>query len=543
MMSRASAFLSVLLILLSFGAAPLWGQESLPVLTMDQVVEKALASGFDGRILAGNLELSRSQQAQTEARNSFGLSGRMAYTANAGLLGTYKDRNAMLGVPTPEQLLASGSSGSSSGSSSLPSTYSQYVTQQQAAAAAAKASSAAAAAAATALGDKAIPVPQTITASLTAAVPASGTPFTSIGVSATQRLQLTGYTDNSPVDTTTNSTTLAVTLAQTVWDGVPGGQPKAAIDKSRLSLQVQELAARNNQLALVLRIRQAFLAMLVAQKNLDVLANIANRQASLLKQAQIKFTLQQATRLDLLNAQVSARNAELDLQSGRNTFTSTRANLSLLMGMDAGSEYRIAEPPPRPLPSSSLDEAIALALAQRTDLQQLNLNSRVSTIDQTLGMAAAHPVVSVNGGVNFQFNWTTLGKEDQRQTGTFYAGLSLGMPILDSGAAAAQTAIATRQLAIYQQQREQLTRSIGIQVETAWNNCQVLQGRVETTRQSVEALTLQHLIVQNQQEAGTATRKDELNALANLGSAELAHLQAQFNLQTAVLNLENTMGQ
>jgi outer membrane protein TolC len=483
---------------------------------MDQVVAKALAAGYDNAILQDNLEISRQQQALTEAKNSFALSGKLAYTANGGLLGAYKDKDAMLGVPTPEQMNSTGSA---------------PVSAAQAAANAAQ-------------GNSSYPIPQTITGSLSAAVPGTGgTPFTSIGLNASHKLQSTAHTDGSPTDTTNSSTTVGVALSQTVWDGMVGGQPKANIDRSHLVLQVQEQGARNNQLSLVLKIRQAFLTMLVAQKNLDVLANISARQATLAKQAKLKYDLQQATRIDLLNSQISARNADLDLQNGTNNFVAAREALSLLMGMDAKTNYRVEEPPVRSLPAPSLQEAIAKAMSQRSDWLQLDLNSQASQIDLALGQAAANPVVSINGGVNFSFNWITNNRDDQRQTGTFYAGLSLGMPILDAGQSAAQVANATRQLSVYQKQKAQLARTISMQIETAWNNCQILQGRVETARQSVEVLTLQYKIVQNQEASGTATIKDDLNAAANLSSAELALLQAEYNLQTAVLNLENSMGQ
>ncbi len=483
--------------------------------TMDQVVEKAVAAGYDSKILAANLEVSRNQQAQTQARNSFTLSGKLGYTANAGLLGTYTDVDSALGVPTPEKLL---------GLPTVP--------------------TAAQKAAAAELGAATIPIPQTATASLTAAVPgSSGTSFTSIGLTATEKLVLNTYTNNSPAGITSHNTNVAVTLGQTLWDGLPGGQPKAAIDKSRLVLQNQVLGAKTNQLALVLKVRQAFFAMLMAQKNLGVLTEINAKQASLLRQVDIKYQLQQAIRIDLLNAQITARNAALDLQNGQNTLASTRLALSLLMGLDATADYRLEEPPSRPMPAASLEEARTKALSQRIDAQQLNVSIASSRIDLALGQAAANPIVAVNGGINLTLNWTTNGLDDSRQIGTFFAGLNLGLPILDAGQADAQTSAARNQLNVYQQQADQLTRTVSMQVESAWNTCQVLSGRVETAKQNVEMLALTEKVVQSQVDSGTATLKDALNATANLATAELAQLQAEFNLQTAILNLENTMGQ
>jgi outer membrane protein len=508
-MMRAVPIFSLLLCILTAATIGVWAEDSLPVLTMDQVVEQALATGWDKRILTATLDMNRSQQALAEAKNSFNLSGKLGYTATAGLLGTYTDKDTMLGVLTPEIL---------------------YPTMSKDTAAA--------------LGDSTIPLPQTITGSLTAAVPGSGgTPFTSIGLNASQKLQTNSYTGKAGIDTITNATTIGVSLSQTVWDGMPGGQPKAAIDRSRLVLQGQELGTKSNQLALVLKIRQAFLTMLVAQKNLDVLANIAARQNSLLTLAQAKFDLQQAIKVDLLSARISARNAELDQQNGQNSFVSAREALSVLMGRDAKQEYRISEPPTRNLPADNLAAALAMARSQRSDLQQLDLNAAASKIDQSLGLAATSPSVVITGGVNLALNWTTAGVKSQTQTGTFYAGLSLGVPILDAGQAAAQVAIATNQVAIYQQQNDQLARTVAMQVETAWHNCQVLAGRAETARQAVEMLALQYQLVQSQESSGTATIKDDLAAAANLASAELALLQAEFNLQLAILNLENSMGQ
>ena len=138
----------------------------------------------------------------------------------------------------------------------------------------------------------------------------SANPATKIALTATQNLP-------SPDSSVGYSTTVVgVSVAQTIWDGYPGGQTKASVDKSFLALRIKELQTVQSRAAAVAAVKRAYITMLTAQRALDVKKSIADKQRGLLKQIETVYSLKQASSVDLLNAQINSESADLDVESG-----------------------------------------------------------------------------------------------------------------------------------------------------------------------------------------------------------------------------------
>jgi hypothetical protein len=72
------------IILLGALVPVLWGgaqASTPPVITLQQSIDAALASGLGNMILQGNLDVAQAQQALTVSKNSFSLSGSAGYGA------------------------------------------------------------------------------------------------------------------------------------------------------------------------------------------------------------------------------------------------------------------------------------------------------------------------------------------------------------------------------------------------------------------------------------------------------------------------------
>src|SRR5271169_2968891 len=62
-----------------------FSQQSLPVITLQQSIDAALAKGDSYRILAGNLAVARAQHAENVSKNSLALSGSLGAGYNYSL--------------------------------------------------------------------------------------------------------------------------------------------------------------------------------------------------------------------------------------------------------------------------------------------------------------------------------------------------------------------------------------------------------------------------------------------------------------------------
>jgi outer membrane protein len=345
-------------------------------------------------------------------------------------------------------------------------------------------------------------------------------------------LSLTAY----PYSDTTKTGAAGLSLSQTLWNGYPGGTARANVDKGRITLQGRELATQASRLNLVYQIKQAYFTMLTAQDNVSLQQEILQRQESLLRQIEAVYKLQQASEVDLRTAQVNARTAQVDLDGYRHDLRLAGVRLANLMGRSPGEPFTLAAVDAPQPPAQSLQQAVADGLARRTDIQQLELNRRSVAVDLALARGLKQPSVGITAGLDGAADWS--GKLGWAAT----AGLRLGIPVLDSGAARSLQQAARLQDQLYAQQEEQLRRSIAADIEDAYGALQVQLERVEAAQGNAEALELQFELKQVQNKFGTATTLDLLTASVDAGSARTALARARSDAQLAALKLQNVMG-
>ncbi len=372
---------------------------------------------------------------------------------------------------------------------------------------------------------------------------ANATSGTRIGLSATQTVPVSPQIPASGTGSVAvaQTTVVAATISQTVWDGYVGGQTQALIDQSLLTLQGKELAARQARSAAAAKVKQAYITALVAQRTLALRLGILDKQNSLYKQLQATYAIKQASAIDLQTAQINAKSAELDVETSRHDYSLARQRLALLIGLAPDSNYRVAEIDVPKLPAASLDDAIAQGLAKRADIAQYDIAQRAASINLSLARGAAQPSVLATGGIGAGFNWGTSTASPA--TGeSINLGLKLGLPILDSGAAKASENAAAATAKVAATQAAQLRKSVAADIRDAWWNLQILAERSDLAAQSVDLAESQFALTQAQVKFGTATNQDMLTASVNAANAEVAWLTAKSNQLLAELTLETAMG-
>ncbi|HUX39480.1 MAG TPA: TolC family protein [Rectinemataceae bacterium] len=382
---------------------------------------------------------------------------------------------------------------------------------------------------------------------------ATATSGTRIGLTATQSLPVSPQTGTSGGATNKvavpQTTLVSATISQTIWDGYLGGQTKAVVDQSLLTLQGKELAARQARSAAAAKVKQAYISALVAQRTLALRLGIQGKQASLLAQIRATYAIKQASAIDLKTAQINARSAELDVETSRHDYSLARQRLATLIGLPAEADYRVAEiDAPKP-PASSLDEAIAKGLANRADIAQYDIAKRQALIGAALARGAAQPSLIATGGIGLGFNWgasadPVLGTSSVSAANgqSISLGLKLGLPILDAGAAKAAEAVSSANAGVASTQAAQLRKNVQADIRDAWWNLQILAERTDLAAQSVELAQNQLDLTQAQVKYGTATNQDLLTASVNAANAEVSWLTAKSNQLLAELSLETAMG-
>ncbi|HVO39704.1 MAG TPA: TolC family protein [Spirochaetia bacterium] len=456
-----------------------FAQQTLPVITLQQSIDAALANGEGWKILQGNLSVVRAQYAENVSRNSLTLSGSLGAGYNAA-------------VYDSTGILASKANSLSSSSTSPQ------------------------------IGQVGIGLTGPLTNVSVSAVPWSPP----IGNTAS----LPGYGDTTA--------SLGVNVSQTVWNGYPGGSTQATVDKSLLNLQGQELSTESARLALIYQVKQAYYAMFTALQDLQTRQQILQRQSALLDQITAVYNLKQASEVDLKTAQINAHSAEIDVRSSEHTLRLARIRLANIMAMPPDSQFTVVQPPEAQVPAATLADAVSLALSRRVDMKLIQLNKRSNAIDIAAARGQATPTVSVGGGASVYMDYSL----NNAWAGLVNAGVRVSMPVLDAGAAQNLVDAGTRLDGVYTVQMSQLQKSIAADVQDAWEAVELQKERVELARQTAENDDLLVEVYKVQSRNGTASTQDLLTASVNAANARTASVQAQAAAQLAVLQLLSVMG-
>jgi outer membrane protein len=454
----------------------------LSVVTIKEAVDSALSAGEEKKIADGNLAAAQAGYDLALSRKGIALSGSGSYSMTDAFGGAL-----------------------SSGSSSLRSNLSRLVGSEGA--------------------------NQSVQGSLALSMgnASASNPYSKLTLSIAQSI---------PPASGTATTTLGASLAQTVWDGYPGGQTNASVEKASISLKVKELASAQSRSTIAANAKKAFVTMLTAQRTVALRAGALDKQSASLRQIEAMFSIQQASAVDRMNARVLARTAELDLETARHDLEIARRRLAALMGRDAAAPFAAAELEEPELPAGTIEEAVALGLEKRSDAAQLVLNRRSAAIDLALTKASSQPSVSASAGLNMGI----VGGSDPGDAFQASLGARVSMPILDSGAAEAQVAAAAAQLAVYDANAVQLARSIESDIRDAYWMAAILRDRVEVAAQARDVYEKKLELVKTQLQFGTATNQDLLSAQSDAANYGAAYLKAKGDYLLQEIALETAMG-
>jgi outer membrane protein len=458
-----------------------FAQDTTPVITLQQTLDAALANGDNWKILQGTLAVTRAGYAENVSRNSLTLGG----TAEAGYNYAFYN-NGELAL----------SRASSLGSTASPTQGGQV------------------------------------------GVGLSG-PLTSVNVTAAPFMPPIGNVPASvPPGLSDTTSSLGLSVSQTLWNGYPGGSTQATVDKSFLNLQAQELSTESGKLNFIYQVKQAYFTMFTAIQDLDSKKQILDRQSSLLDQITAIYNLKQASAVDLKTAQINAHSAEIDVRTSEHTLRLARIRLAILMGMPTDKDFTVAQPPEEQVPAQTLEQAISVALSRRVDLKLIELSRKSNAVDLAVARGLATPTVSLVGGVNLvldnSFNNAYVGLAD--------AGVRIAMPILDAGTARNLVDQSRQQDQVYQVQMSQLQKSIAADVQDAWESLQLARDKVELAQETAQNDDLLVDVYKIQRATGTASTQDLLTASVNAATAHTQAVQAQSAAQLAALQLLSVMG-
>lgn len=301
-------------------------------------------------------------------------------------------------------------------------------------------------------------------------------------------------------------------------------------------------AARSSRLSLVNQVKNAYYALLLAVDSKKV---IEENHATAKMNAEIfsnKFKLGTASEYDVLRANVAVTNLEPSILEADNSINQCLLQLKVLMGMDVRANVA-----PGLTLEQYKDEMLRYApidttLAMNSDLRKVDIQTEYLKKALDVQKAAWYPTLT--GSVNYMWNSMSNGNPFQnfQWSGYSTAGLTLSFPLFTGGQRYYKQKQAEVSLREMKWQRENLERSLGMQVKTQLDHIDKSLVQISSNEGGVRQAEKAKDIMQKSFKIGAASFIQLRDTEDALMGARLAYYQAIYDYLVAQSNLELVLG-
>ncbi len=301
--------------------------------------------------------------------------------------------------------------------------------------------------------------------------------------------------------------------------------------------------ARSSRISLINQVQKAYYSLLYAK---DALSVLKDNHATAMLNADIykkKFETGTASEYDVLRSSVQVKNLEPSILDAENSISQAKLQLKLLMGMDMAlnidvrgqlSDYQ----------SNLYDQTMLLnpSLQDNTSLRSLDLKTDYLQKALDVQKMAWYPTLS--GNINY--SWTSLSDgspfKNFQWNAYSVAGLTLSIPIFQGGIRYNKQKQAEISLREMKWQRDNLERSLKLQVQTQYDNIQKSVKQITTNELGVQQAEKANQIMEKSFRIGAASYLDLRDSENALLSAKLAYYQSIYSYLVAHSDLKYVLG-
>lgn len=328
-----------------------------------------------------------------------------------------------------------------------------------------------------------------------------------------------------------NYRTYGLTLSQTLWSFSNYSRLREA-DSQVASAEATYLSA---QQSLVLRVAQAYFAILAARDQLDTLRNERAAFGKLLEQANGRLSAGLGSRSEVEQAQAFYDGTQQSVIDAHNALDDAMLAMAEIVGTAPGDVAPLRDTIPLNAPDPASVEAwVASAREDNLDVRAAQLKAEAADHDIGVQRGKALPTLSLNGSVGRSTAGPVIGGNETLNV----VGLSISWPLFQGGAVAS----AVRQSrALYHQSEADL---VGAQRDTE----RLTRAAYRNVVSGIERIGAARRAVASNAQAVEAARRDIefnvgsefvlLNYQQNYYAAVTAFNQARYDYLTNGLTLK-----
>jgi outer membrane protein TolC len=290
-------------------------------------------------------------------------------------------------------------------------------------------------------------------------------------------------------------------------------------------------------LDLKMRVANAYVAVLRAQRDVDLTEGTVRSLESHAYDVERRFQHGQVPQTDLLAAQVSLANARHAVIQARNSLDSSRAAYNRHLGRPLAAAVCLAELYLDTPTNDDVEGLTALALHTRPTLARLT--QRIEALRHRAESVRAKNQLQITARGEYAY----LEDRYQVPEGIAAAGVGVSWNLYDGGRNRFEANTLLEQAEGLRCRREELKWLIALEVRRAWLNVQETCRRLDVTPEAIQQAEENLRVVRERYSLGTATSTEVLDAETLHTQVHRNHDDAMYAAVLAALQLRHATGE
>lgn len=333
-----------------------------------------------------------------------------------------------------------------------------------------------------------------------------------------------------------------VSLTQDIFSGFA---TLAAYERAALQKESSEASLAQARLDLILTVQQHFFAYLKARADVRSASDSYGRLLAQLRETRSFYDVGLRPRLDVLQAEVNASEAQDELIRARNSVETQRARLNTLLNipLDSKAEY-VGELTYIPF-GSDLEQCLAQAYRQRPDISIAQKAIAMAERDKTSAASGFYP--NVKGELAWATqgdSWTADGSPERaRDYSEWSVGLTGSINLFEWGKSYYEVEKSSHSITRLRMEESDLRQEVAFQVQARLIDLDNAAKRIAVARKSVEQSREAYKVALARYREQVGTSLDVLDAQSRLTSSEVSLSGARADYLSALAAIYAAIGE
>ena len=307
---------------------------------------------------------------------------------------------------------------------------------------------------------------------------------------------------------------------------------------SGMDVELAVEQARSSKISMIKQVKQAFYAVLLAQKSLEVVTQVYDNAQRNYEKTLQRFNVGKASEVERLRSEVTMMNAEPSVSSAESAVLLATWQLKAVMGVDLNTEVEVVGDL-----NDYTDQMLAPYvpdddLSSNSTLLQLDIQRRM--LESTIKMQKKQYLPTLAASINY--NYSAMGDSELSWFPSSTAAVSLSIPVFDGFQKRyniKQSKVSKNMLDL---QRIDTERNLSITIRNFNDQMALCIKNYEAANATVEIAQKSYDISEKMFEVGKATQVELNDSQVSLMQAQLTQAQAVYNFMVTKASLDEIIG-